>query len=63
MAAETGDTEKAFALDHKIRALNPEPGAWTMRDGKRLKLLEAKIIEGRLRLIKIQEEGQKPKII
>ena len=29
--AETGDSEKAETIFRKIRALNPEPGVWTMR--------------------------------
>lgn len=60
-AAENGDPEKAAYLDRKIRALNPEPGVWITRDGKRLKLLEAKITGGALRLTVIQREGEKPK--
>jgi len=60
-AAENGDAEKSAALHRKIRALNPEPGVWTMKNGKRMKLLEAKLTNGKLRLTKIQEEGQKPR--
>jgi methionyl-tRNA formyltransferase len=60
-AAENGNLEQATYLDRKIRALNPEPGAWTMRDGKRLKLLEAKILNNTLRLTVTQREGEKPK--
>jgi methionyl-tRNA formyltransferase len=59
--AENGNVERAAYLDRKIRALNPEPGAWTMRDGKRLKLLEAKIENNALRLMATQREGEKPK--
>ena len=62
-AAEQGDTEKTSYLDRKIRALNPAPGVWTMRDGKRLKLLQAKISNGALRLTVIQREGEKAKKI
>ena len=48
----------------KIKALNPEPGTWTIRDGKRTKILEAEIdANGKLVLKKIQIEGQKPKNI
>lgn len=57
-AAERGDAEKSAAIDRKIRALNPDPGAWTMRDNKRIKLLEAEIQNGLLRLIKAQKEGE-----
>jgi len=60
IAAESGDNENATIIDRKIRALNPEPGTWTMRNGKRMKLLEAKIRDGKLVLTKIQVEGKKP---
>jgi methionyl-tRNA formyltransferase len=59
--AESGDPEKTETIFRKIRALNPEPGAWTMRDGKRLKLLEAKIAGNALRLTVTQREGEKAK--
>lgn len=59
--AENGDSEKTAIVSRKIRALNPEPGAWTMRNGKRLKLLEAKIENGALRLTVTQREGEKAK--
>jgi methionyl-tRNA formyltransferase len=62
-AAEQGDARKAAYLDRKIRALNPEPGVWTMRDGKRLKLLEAKIEHGALRLTVTQRESERVKTI
>jgi methionyl-tRNA formyltransferase len=49
----------------KIRALNPEPGVFTILELKndkkmRLKLLEADFKSGRLELIKVQPEGKKP---
>lgn len=62
-AAEQGDAGKSADLDRKIRALNPEPGVWTMRDGKRLKLLEANMLNGALRLTVTQCEGEKAKRI
>lgn len=62
-SAITGDDkEMARAVLNKIRALNPEPGCWTISAGKRIKLLEARIgTDGRLKLLVTQEEGQKPK--
>jgi methionyl-tRNA formyltransferase len=60
-AAEQGDTAQSVRLDRKIRALNPEPGVWTMRENKRLKLLEAKIENNKLRLVTTQREGEKAK--
>ena len=62
-AAVAGDAEKSAALDRKIRALNPEPGVWTMQNNKRVKLLEVKIENGKLQLTKIQEDGQKVKSV
>jgi methionyl-tRNA formyltransferase len=62
-AAEAGDQEKAKEIMRQINALNPEPGVWTHRDEKRVKLLAAKIEKDRLFLTKIQEEGQTPKTL
>ncbi len=53
----------AIEIEKKIRALNPEPGIWTLRDGKRIKLLEAEIIDGKLKITKLQVEGKKPQNI
>jgi methionyl-tRNA formyltransferase len=62
-AAQTGDIQKSTYLDRKIRALNPEPGVWTMSDGKRIKLLKAEIENGALRLTETQREGERPKSV
>ena len=62
-AAEENDLEKAKMIFNKIRAFTPEPGVWTMRNGKRIKLLTATIENGLLRVDQIQEEGQKPKSV
>lgn len=59
--AEQGNKQKAERIVRKINALGVEPGVWTMRNGKRVKLLEAEIKNGALRLSKIQEEGGTPK--
>jgi len=56
--------EKAVEIDCKIRALNPEPGIWTLQQvhgkQKRVKLLKSKIIDGKLKITKIQKEGKNP---
>jgi methionyl-tRNA formyltransferase len=53
--------EPAIRIDRKIRALNPEPGTWTIKENKRMKILEAVLTsEGKLKLKKIQFEGKKP---
>mgnify|MGYP001596267743 CR=1 FL=1 len=49
----------------KIRALNPEPGIYTileLKNGKklRLKLLEAEFLSNELKLAKVQPEGKRP---
>lgn len=59
-AALSGDSEKATAIDRKIRAFGVEPGVWTIKSGKRMKLLEAGLSDGKLVLKTIQVEGQKP---
>ncbi len=60
-AAIAGNSDKAELIVRLIHALNPEPGAWTLRNGKRIKLIEAKMDGKALKLITIQEEGQKSK--
>ena len=57
--AIAGESDKAELILRTINALNPEPGAWTIKDGKRIKLLEARMDGGALKLITTQEEGQK----
>ncbi len=49
---------------NEIRALNPEPGTFTIDKGKRKKLIEAEITsEGKLKLKEVQIEGKKPSIL
>ncbi|OGM94599.1 hypothetical protein A2333_03185 [Candidatus Wolfebacteria bacterium RIFOXYB2_FULL_49_7] len=62
--------EIALVIERKIRALNPEPGTWTMASSigdlhfgqeKRIKLLEADLSsEKTLTIKKIHVEGKKP---
>ncbi|MBI4159868.1 hypothetical protein HY504_01745 [Candidatus Wolfebacteria bacterium] len=56
--ARTEGGEAAAIIDRKIRALNPEPGVWTLQNGTRTKLLAAKLGDGKLKLLKIQKEGK-----
>lgn len=63
-SAESGDKEKAEYIVRTIRALNPEPGVWTMQNGTRVKLLDANIApDGSLKLSKTQREGEMAKTI
>lgn len=50
----------AIKIERAIRALNPEPGTWTKLDEKRIKILAAEILEGKLKLKTIQYAGKKP---
>jgi methionyl-tRNA formyltransferase len=60
--------QAARRIENMVRALGHEPGVWTLqeglpagRQGKRLKLLEAKVEnEKTLKLLKTQKEGKKP---
>ncbi|MEX2033289.1 MAG: methionyl-tRNA formyltransferase [Candidatus Colwellbacteria bacterium] len=62
-ATSGNSPEKAIKIARKIRALNPEPGVWTLRGDKRVKLLEAKLIDSRLQLTRIQKEGKTPSVL
>lgn len=46
-----------------VRALNPEPGAWTMKGAERIKLLKAGFQDGRLMLQEVQRAGKTPEAI
>jgi methionyl-tRNA formyltransferase len=61
-AALGGDGTASKKVHDLIRAFTPEPGAWTTKNGKRLKLLAAKLTEGRLELKIIQKEGKNPEV-
>lgn len=52
--------EEAARVSRIIRALNPDPGVWTLKNGKRIKLLSAKLEDGRLELDSVQMEGKTP---
>lgn len=61
------EKDNPIAIERKVRALNPEPGVWTMKEGKRMKILEAELnpatAGGKLRLKRIQFEGKKPQTL
>ena len=63
LKAEMEDEDLADVIDRKIRAYSPEPGAWTMKDGKRMKILDSAIEDGLLKIKSIQFEGKKPTLI
>jgi len=39
-------TRDATAIDRQIRGLSPSPGAWTLVDGRRVRLLRSRLAEG-----------------
>ncbi len=45
-------------IERKVRALTPWPGAYTIIDNKRLLILEAKIKDGQLKIIKVKPESK-----
>ena len=55
--------EKAFWIHKKICALNPQPGIWTLKNDKRMKLLESELKDNKLVLKKIQIEGKTPQTL
>ena len=59
--------DKPAAIERKIRALNPEPGVYALMEikseKKRVKFLESELVDGKLKLTKIQVEGGKPQNI
>ena len=57
------ESDDPSLIERKIRALNPEPGVWTMLNGKRTKILEASVRDGKISFKKIQVEGGKPETI
>ncbi|OGY58899.1 MAG: hypothetical protein A3E61_01080 [Candidatus Colwellbacteria bacterium RIFCSPHIGHO2_12_FULL_43_12] len=59
-ALEGSNPELASLIDRKIKALNPEPGVYTMIENKRTKLLSSAMDKTRLVLKDIQFEGKKP---
>lgn len=61
--AKEGKNNTAEIVYRKIRALNPEPGVWTMQNNKRVKILDAIIKDNKLVLKSIHIEGKKPIII
>ena len=70
-AVSGDDPETAKKIERIIRALNPEPGAWTVPEdselnipkGKRTKLLRARIENNALVLERIHVAGKKPRDI
>ena len=60
LATSGASPKKAIEIHRKTRALNPEPGVWTTKNGKRVKLLETELQDYKLFLKRIQEAGKKP---
>lgn len=52
--------KSAKEIERQIRALNPWPGTYTVYNGKRLKILKAEELGGKLTILQIQLEGKNP---
>lgn len=61
------DKDDQMLIERKVRALNPEPGVFTLSPSKgglvRIKILGASVKDGKIVLEKIQIEGKKPQIL
>lgn len=55
------EKDEPIVIWRKVRALNPEPGTWLMKDGKRMKILAADLTDGKLSLTRTQFDGELPK--
>ena len=53
-------SKPAGYIERQVRALNPWPGAFTLWEGKRVKILKAHIEQGKLIIDELQLEGKKP---
>ncbi len=60
LAAASHGADAALGVWRKVRAFNPEPGVWTIHDGRRMKILAADLKDGKLALTKIQFDGGLP---
>ncbi|OGY98623.1 MAG: hypothetical protein A2855_02120 [Candidatus Liptonbacteria bacterium RIFCSPHIGHO2_01_FULL_57_28] len=61
--AASGDLDAAAVVWRKIRAFDPEPGAWTLKGEERIKLLRADLKDDALSLREIQRAGKMPERI
>lgn len=52
--------DSAQDIDRKVRALNPNPGVYTLFQGKRVKILQTHLEGDQLVIDKLQPEGGKP---
>jgi len=60
-SAQKDNKALSIEIEKRVRSLGHEPGVWTIRDGKRMKLLQVSLIpDGLLHIKKIHIEGKKP---
>ncbi|MBU4030801.1 methionyl-tRNA formyltransferase [Patescibacteria group bacterium] len=52
--------QTAREIERMLRAFTPWPGVWTIIKKRRVKILKAKVVQGRLLLETVQPEGKKP---
>ncbi len=60
-SAENGRRpDLAGKINNMVHAFNPDPGVYTIRNGRRMKILESSLGGGALKIGTIQWEGKKP---
>ncbi len=57
------EKDNPIVILNKVRALNPEPGVYTIQNGKRMKILEGEMKEDKFILKKIQWESKTPQTL
>lgn len=60
---EYGLPHSPIQIDRMVRALTPWPGGWTMKEGKRVKIIRTQYMQSTLKMIIIHQEGFQPKIL
>ncbi len=58
--AQTADKSLALSIEARVRALGFEPGVYTLKNSKRIKILKAHLEAGLLKVSEIQPEGKLP---
>ena len=48
----------ASSIHNQVRAFSPKPGAYVVKNNKRVKIIETTIIENKLHILKVQPEGK-----
>ncbi len=58
-AAQIDWSQTPPQIHNHVRAYTPWPGAFTVKDGVRVKVLKTRVADGRLQILEVQPEGKK----